>query len=257
MAILTFDENRRIYYERIKGRSNAPFLVFLHEGLGCTAMWKGFPKRLCQITGCPGLVYDRLGYGKSSALTSIRTIHYLHDYGLNELPRIIKKLIPKLPFVLIGHSDGGSIALIYGAEKPALLLGIITEAAHIFVEPETVRGIRRTLELFEEGKLNGLNKYHGGKTEGIFRAWSDTWSSDWFRHWNIEYLLPSIECPSLIIQGKNDTYATEEHVHAIVSQTAGQSEAYFVPNCGHSPHGEKQKEVLQKMSFFVQGLCDG
>ncbi len=254
MTIISCTLTNQIYYEEIEGDPEYPLLVFLHEGLGCCAMWKDFPRQLCRKTGCPGLIYDRLGYGRSSPMMSPRTIHYIHDSALQELPGVLEKCIPRRPFVLIGHSDGGSISLIFGAERPAGLKGIITEAAHVFVEPLTVAGIHRVDEAYKKGEMKGLAKYHGDKTDGIFRAWADTWLSDWFRPWNIEYLLPSIECPMLVIQGRADQYGTERQVEVIVSKVSGRAESVLLDNCGHSPHGEMPEAVLGVMTGFVRQI---
>jgi pimeloyl-ACP methyl ester carboxylesterase len=256
MSYLQLNDNKNIYYRFIEGNSNNPCLIFLHEGLGCTTMWKDFPDRLCHKTQCPGLVYDRLGYGKSSPLSRTRTIHYMHDYALNELPKVIENIIPNNPFILIGHSDGGSISLIFGSEKPALLKGIITEAAHVFVEPETLKGIEAADEAYEKGYFSNLSKYHGEKTHSIFKAWAGTWRSKWFKYWNIEYLLPSIECPLLVIQGCQDQYGSSRQVESIVSKSAGNATAVLVEDCGHSPHQEQTEKVLQIMSDFITTCQD-
>lgn len=254
MTIISCTRTNQIYYEEIEGDPEYPTLVFLHEGLGCCAMWKDFPRQLCRKTGCPGLIYDRLGYGRSSPMTSPRTIHYIHDSALQELPGVLERCIPRRPFILIGHSDGGSISLIFGAERPAGLKGIVTEAAHVFVEPLTVAGIRKVDEAYKTGEMKGLAKYHGDKTDGIFRAWADTWLSDWFRPWNIEYLLPSIECPMLVIQGRADQYGTERQVEVIVSKVSGRAESVLLDNCGHSPHGEMPEAVLGVITGFVRQI---
>lgn len=251
MPTLKRDDGRHIHYQFIHGDTTRPYLVFLHEGLGCGALWGRFPELLCKASGCPGLVYDRLGYGKSSPLKHRRTIHYLHEYALVELPFLLKNVIPDRPIILIGHSDGGSISLIYGAERPPLLKGIITEAAHVFVDPETIAGIRVADKAWEEGKLKGLAKYHGDKTETIFKAWSETWLSDWFRHWNIEYLLPSIEVPVFVLQGRNDQYGTEDQVNTIVSKSGGAAYSAIIENAAHAPHLEAEQEVLDAMSAFI------
>ena len=156
MSYIKLNSDKNIYYRLIEGNGNNPYLIFLHEGLGCSAMWKDYPDQLCHKTKCPGLVYDRLGYGKSSPLNRTRTIHYMHYYALNELPRVIEDIIPNKPFILIGHSDGGSVSLIFGSEKPAFLKAIITEAAHVFVEPETLKGIEAADEAYDKGNLKSL-----------------------------------------------------------------------------------------------------
>ncbi len=231
MPIAQINEALSLYFRLIQGDQDKPVLVFLHEGLGCDAMLKDFPDLLCKATGFPGLVYDRQGYGKSSPLNHTRTIDYLHDYSLKELPELLNAAIPGRPFILIGHSDGGSISLIYGAQRPPLLKGIITEAAHVFVEPETIAGIIDAVEAWEKGLLTGLSKYHGDKTETIFKAWSVTWLADWFQGWNIEYLLPDIHAPLLVIQGADDQYASIEQVNSIVSKTSGKAQMEMVENC--------------------------
>ena len=254
LSTLNLGIAKTIYYELIEGHPNRPCLVFLHEGLGCSAMWQDFPKRLCLKTGCPGLLYDRLGYGQSSPLDYERTIHYVHDYALNELPGVLDAVIPDRPYILVGHSDGGSIGLIYGSERSPWLKGIVSEAAHVFIEPETIEGIRVADEAFERGKFKSLHTYHGPKTRQIFKAWSETWLSQSFSHWNIEYLLPSITCPLLVIQGRQDQYGTERQVNSIVSKSSGRAEAFLVDACGHAPHSEHPDLLIAKISEFIAQL---
>jgi pimeloyl-ACP methyl ester carboxylesterase len=253
VAMLELGEAHQIYYELIDGAPEKPYLVFLHDALGCTAMWKNFPRRLCHETACPGLVYDRLGCGQSSPLTKPRTAHYLRDYALNELREMLAHLIPDRDYFLIGHSDGGSIGLIFAAEKPPRLRGLITEAAHVLVEEETLAGIRVAAEAYRAGKMHGVAKYHGDKTDGIFRAWADTWLADWFRHWNIKHLLPSIECPVLAIQGTEDQYGTADQVDSIAS-TVMHGRKTMVEGCGHIPHHEQPDVVFTSMRDFLLPL---
>lgn len=254
-STLPTDTFHRLYYHFIAGDTALPHLVFLHEGLGCSAMWGDFPAKLCTITGCPGLVYDRLGYGKSPALRHKRTIHYLHNYALLELPELLEQVLPDTPYILIGHSDGGSIALIFAGERPPLLKGIITEAAHIYVEEQTLAGIRVADEAWAQGKLRGLARYHGDKTETLYRAWSETWLADWFQSWNIEYLLPSIKAPLLVIQGADDQYASPDHASCITSHTSGYAHMEIVDACAHVPHIEAQAAVMRLMADFIARIC--
>lgn len=255
MPILNLSAETDIYYELIDGDRAKPCLVFLHEGLGCCAMWKDFPLLLCQATGCRGLLYDRNGYGQSSPLAQRRQLHYLHDYALCELPQVLAALIPGHDYFLVGHSDGGSIALIHAAQQPPRLRGIITEAAHVFVENVTLDGIRTADAAFGEGKLGALAKYHDEKTAGIFKAWSDTWLSYGFQFWNIEYLLPSIMCPALVVQGTQDQYGSAAQVDAIVAQTPSAMPA-MVEQCGHTPHQEQPQALLALMEGFLRGRMD-
>jgi pimeloyl-ACP methyl ester carboxylesterase len=254
MSTLILGEQEHIFYEQYAGAANSPCLIFLHEGLGCAAQWRDFPARLCERTGCPGLVYDRLGYGKSSPLSRPRTIHYLHQYALHELPRIIEALLPNQPFFLIGHSDGGSISLIFGAERFPHLQGIITEAAHVFVEQAALEGIRKTDTAFAHGRLAGLRRYHGKKTEELYTAWSATWQSPWFASWNIEYLLPAIAVPVLVLQGRDDQYGTEAQVQAIVSGVGRRATPVLLADCKHAPHQESPELVLDLMAGYIDRI---
>jgi len=257
MPTLKIKENHIVHYQLLEGDPALPYLVFLHEGLGCTAMWRDFPELLCKATGCPGLLYDRLGYGKSSALPHRRTIHYLHISALHELPQLLHGVIPETPYILIGHSDGGSISLIHGAEQPFFLRGIISEAAHVFVDQATIAGIKSAEEAWTQGKLKGLAHYHGEKTETVFKAWSKTWLSAWFRHWNIEYLLPSITVPMLVIHGNNDQYGLIDQAECIALHSADPAQLQIIADCAHAPHAEAQPVVEKLMTDFIVQVTNG
>jgi pimeloyl-ACP methyl ester carboxylesterase len=252
---LVLDEQRLLFYELLAGESNRPWLVFLHEGLGSVAQWGDFPLRLCQRTRCPGLVYDRLGHGRSSALVQPRTSRYLHEYALDELPQVLAGLIPGQQFLLIGHSDGGSISLIFGAEKPANLLGIITAAAHVMVEQVTVDGVAQAVAAWGQGKLKkGLARCHGDKSEMLFRAWAQTWTSPRFRSWSIEDLLPAIAAPLLVLQGRDDQYGTPAQVERIATRSGGPATPLFLESCGHSPHLDQSAQTLELMAGFIEQM---
>ncbi len=254
MPYIQIDTTHKVYFQTIAGETDLPYLVFLHEGLGCTAMWGKFPEHLCNATGCPALLYDRQGFGLSSPCHRPRTIHYLHHSALYELPAVLDRLLPDSSYLLIGHSDGGTIALMHAAERPPGLLGTITEAAHICVDQKTISGIKSAENAWKEGRLQGLRKFHGDKTETMFRAWSETWLSEWFRLWNIEYLLPSIESPLLVIQGKNDHYGSQDQAKMIAFKSSGAVQMEFVENCDHIPHLEAQSVVLTLMTEFIEKL---
>jgi len=241
----------RIRYQIIDGNPHKPYLVFLHEGLGCIEMWKEFPQRLCERTGCPGLLYDRQGYGQSSPLTKDRDIGYIHAYAREELTVLLDSVLPGRPVLLVGHSDGASIALIYGAAERPRLTGIISEAAHVFVEDVTTAGIRSAYRRYQQRGAPGLVKYHGDKTDTIFRAWAEVWISDWFQAWNIASLLPAVHCPVLSLQGADDAYGTAHQVEAIVSRVSGPAEPLILEDCGHTPHLEKPGPVLAAMQRFI------
>ena len=245
----------KLHCEVVANDPALPYLVFLHEGLGCTTLWKDFPEKLCTTVGCSGLVYDRLGHGQSPADSQPRTIHYLHRHALEELPQVLAEAIPGKPYILIGHSDGGSIALLHAAERPPLLRGVVTMAAHVLVEPQTVVGIEETVRAYREGRLRGLTRHHGDKTERLFSAWADTWRSPWFATWNIEYALASITCPLLVIQGEDDQYGSKLQVERIVAGVSGPVTPALLPGCGHAPHRDREEEVIALIRDFFAPLC--
>lgn len=253
MPMLELDD-ARLNYMLIEGDARKPLLVFLHEGLGSIALWKGFPERLCAATGCAGLVYDRLGYGLSSPQSAPRSIHYLHQSALAELPAVMQRLAPGRDHVVVGHSDGGSIALIYAAERPPGLRGLITAAAHVFVEDMTLEGIHVALQAHSAGRLRALARYHGDKAAVVFSAWADTWLAPWFRQWNIEYLLPAIACPLLAIQGSGDQYGSQAQLDAIEGG-APAARQLVLADCGHSPHLEQPEATVQAMAAFIDSLA--
>jgi pimeloyl-ACP methyl ester carboxylesterase len=231
-----------------------PVLVFLHEALGSIEMWHDFPTTLVESTGCDALIYDRWGHGKSDPLDAKRTLRYVHDEALISLPEILRKSNVN-DVILIGHSDGGSIALIFAAEHTEVVRGVISEAAHVFVEEITLEGIRQAVKIYETTNLpEKLSRYHDDNTEKIFRAWWDTWLSPEFKRWNIEDCLPRIECPVLVIQGEDDQYGTEAQVEAIASQVTGPAKSLLIPNCSHIPHKQARDTVVQEMTEFILKL---
>jgi pimeloyl-ACP methyl ester carboxylesterase len=225
-------------------------LIFLHEALGSIGQWKRFPQLLCNQLGCRGLIYERQGYGNSSALTQKRNNTYLEDYALIEMPFVIKKLLPAEKLILIGHSDGGSIALLYASKFSQNICGIVTMAAHVFVEKETVNGIYPAIEAYKAGKLAGLQKYHGEKTDELFRAWSETWLSEDYQTWNITSQIKQ-NVPSFILQGKQDEYGTEEQLKAIKHQLP-QAETMLLEGIFHQPHLEQTKAISELIFSWIQ-----
>ena len=252
MTRVKFGCNQEVYQVMLPGKTDRPVLVFLHEGLGSVAQWRDFPARLCERTGCPGLVYDRVGHGLSSPLAHKRSIHYLHGHALHELPGVLDALIPGRPYLLIGHSDGGSIALIAAAERSPLVKGIITMAAHVLVEACSLTGIEAARAAYARGALRqALQRYHGEKVDTLFHAWADTWTSPWFRSWNIEYLLPSIDAPLLVLQGRDDPYGSRSQVDRIVDHSGGSATPLLIEDCGHAPYREAPELCLDLMSCFI------
>ncbi|MDG1914939.1 MAG: alpha/beta hydrolase [Crocinitomix sp.] len=226
-------------------------IIFLHEGLGSIAQWKNFPKLVCTATNSYGLVYERHGQGISAGSLLNRSTDYL-EQGAEELAKVIEKLVPaKYDLILYGHSDGGSIALTYAANHPTKLIGIITEAAHVFVEDITVEGVKAALPYFHKGKFDGLKKYHGESYKEVFMAWNNIWLNPAFKSWNICDLLKQISCGQLIIQGQDDQYGSLKQVETIAELTCGKSTIFTPKNCNHAPHKENEKEILSKVTLFL------
>jgi pimeloyl-ACP methyl ester carboxylesterase len=249
------------------GINNGPTLVFLHEGLGSIAQWKTFPGDLCRTTGCAGFLYERFGYGMPEAPSSPdsdsdpASTHGLSPWPLDYLEkeaRILDEILEicevKNP-LLIGHSDGGTIALIHAAMHSRKLVGVITEAAHIFVEEITIRGISRVVSAYERGGLKEkLARYHGERTDSVFRRWSERWLDPQFRSWNMKNLLGSITCPVLVIQGRKDEFATLAQVEGIKNGVSGPVKTAIIDGARHIPHLQAEQRVLRKMGKFIPSL---
>ncbi len=250
---------RRLHVERIEPPDAAgPTLVFLHEGLGSIAQWKDFPTQLCLICGLPGLVYERWGFGNSEPLSEPRGGDYLRYEALASLPAVLECCGIRERPILIGHSDGGTIALLFAAAYPKRLQAIITEAAHVYVEDVTLAGIRIAKHLYETTDLKErLTRFHGANTDAMFRSWCDTWLQPEFRDWNMTAELKKITCPAFLIQGEDDEYATPAHVANIAAGIAGPVETLLLPECAHVPHHQARARVLAAMEQFIGQVVDG
>lgn len=246
--------HQKIYFEYQSSYKNRATIVFLHDSLGSTQLWRDFPSRLSQALQCNILVYDRIGYGKSDAMkTHIRPQNYMEVEAdiLNEV--LLKLNINNA--ILFGHSDGGTIALIAAAKYPEKIDAVICEAGHIFVEEITLKGVSDALLAYKKTNLpERLKKYHGDKVDMLFKAWTEIWLKDDFKSWNIECLLPEITCPLLFIQGANDEYGTLNQVEKTISKVSGKSEKYIIENVGHTPHKEVPDLVLYKTVSFLNLL---
>ncbi len=258
IRFLTVDGRRLEMDWHGPGPDAAPTLVFLHEGLGCVGMWKGFPRQLAEATGCGALVYSRAGYGRSDPCDLPRPLRYMHDEGLSVLPEVLAAAGVR-ECILVGHSDGGSIALVYaGGTEAVPLRGVITEAAHVFCEDLSVRSITAAREAYLGGDLRaGLARYHGDNVECAFRGWNDAWLDPEFRHWNLEAYLPGVRVPVLALQGEDDAYGTRAQVEAIAGQVGGGAEVMLLTDCGHAPHRDQPGKTLAAMTRFVTAVLGG
>lgn len=233
----------------------AATLVFLHEGLGCAGLWKDVPALLAARLGLGAVAYSRAGYGGSSPITLPRSADYLRPEATEVLPAVLTALGIRRA-VLIGHSDGGSIALLAaGLLDDARIAGIVTEAAHVFVEEITLAGIRDARRAWETTDLRDrLARWHGANVDTAFHGWNDTWQTDAYRNWTMEDALPGVRVPALVIQGVDDQYGTEAQVDAICAGVRGPVRKMMVADCGHVPHFEQKQTVLDAMAAFVAEL---
>ncbi|MCF8465894.1 MAG: alpha/beta hydrolase [Sneathiella sp.] len=231
-----------------------PVLVFLHEGLGCTALWRDFPDQLCAATRCAGLIYSRFGYGKSDPCVLPRPLDYMEREAADLLPQVLA-YFGISNFILVSHSDGASIALIYAGLKGQISpRSLVVMAPHVFCEDISIRGIETAKQAFEQGNLKSkLEKFHGNNTECAFRGWNDAWLSPLFRKWTIESFLPEIAVPILAIQGLDDAYGTLAQIDAIERSVAGSFQKQLLESCGHNPWLEKRADVLKRASEFIKG----
>lgn len=243
----------RLEYQQFNPPQEADLtLVLLHEGLGCVAMWKDFPRQLASMTGCRVLVYSRVGYGGSDSCWLPRPLSFMHDEGLHVLPKILAAAdIQKT--ILVGHSDGASIALINaGGIIDTRLQGLILMAPHVFVEELTISSIRAAKTAYETTDLRErLARYHGDNVDCAFWGWNRAWLDPEFLSWNLEAYLPKIEVPVLLLQGEQDNYGTIRQLETIVEQLPQRAEMVLLPECGHSVFRDRPAETLQAIVNFI------
>ena len=239
-----------IDYRWIPGDAARPVLVFLHEGLGSVAMWRDFPDRIAAASGASALVYSREGYGDSSPAAGPFPFRYMHVEAELRLPAVLGALGIVRP-ILIGHSDGGSIALIYAGAFPEAAGGLVVMAPHIFIEDCTLAAVGAARRAFERTDLRDrLARYHRDP-DGAFEAWNGAWLRPEFRAWNIEAYLGAVRAPLLAIQGEGDPYGTPAQVRRTVAQVAGPAELLLLPDCGHVPWREAPAAVADAVIGFV------
>jgi len=224
-------------------------LVFLHEGLGSVAQWRDTPAAIARATGLPAFVYSRRGYGRSAPVSVPRPLSYMHDEAA-ALPAIFGDAGITEP-ILIGHSDGASIAIIAAGEGHVAPRALVVIAPHVFVEDVSVASIAAARDAYEHGDLRErLAKYHAD-VDGAFWGWNRAWLDPGFRSWNLEAYLRRIEVPTLIVQGTADQYGTLAQVRAIERHLAGPVETLLVEGAGHAPFRDAPAEVVARIADFV------
>jgi pimeloyl-ACP methyl ester carboxylesterase len=244
---------QRLEYRLIGPRpGEAPTLVVLHEGLGCVGMWGDFPDRLAAATGCGVFVYSREGYGRSSAATLPRQLDFMHVEARETLPKILDA-IGFQRGLLVGHSDGASIAAIFaGSVQDHRVTGLALMAPHFIVEPETSAAIAEMRETYETTGLRArLARYHDD-VDATVRGWSDVWLKGDFRSWDLSEDLAYIRVPVLIIQGDDDQYGTKRQIEIAQEECYCPVEVLMLPGIRHAPHREGAEATLNAIVDFVK-----
>jgi pimeloyl-ACP methyl ester carboxylesterase len=212
-------------------------------------MWRDFPSRVAHASGCDAVVYSRWGYGKSDPLVGDRDVGYMHDEALVTLPALLDRLRLQRP-ILVGHSDGASIALIHAGASARPLAGVVAMAPHVFVEDLSVASIEAAKVAYETTDLRArLARYHDD-VDSAFRGWNRIWLHPDFRAWNIEAVLAKIDCPVLAIQGEDDEYGTMAQVRAI-ERRVRDADIVALADCRHSPHRDQPQATLDAITAFV------
>lgn len=240
----------RVEYEDVPGDPALAPLLFLHEGLGSVRLWRGFPRRLAGATGRRAVAYSRLGHGGSDLPPAKRTPRYMHEEAAEVVPVLRGRLGLERP-VLVGHSDGGSIALLHAAGHD--VSGLVVLAPHVFVEDAGLRGIEQARRDYVDGDLRTRMARHHRDPDVTFWNWNDGWLDGAFRDWDIRPELAAITCPVLGVQGTADPYGTVVHVEAVRDAAAGPV-TLRVLDCGHAPHLERPGEVDAAVTAFLRGL---
>ena len=227
-------------------------IVMLHEGLGSVSMWRDFPHRVAHATGRDIVVYSRAGYGRSSPATLPRGVRYMHDEALVALPQLLDALGIVRP-ILLGHSDGASIALIHAGRSGRPVAGLALMAPHVLVEDLSVASIEAAKVAWRTTDLRARLARHHDDVDAAFTGWNDIWLHPDFRAWNIEAEVRGLGCPVLAIQGEDDEYGTMDQVERI-ARLAPDVELVRLADCRHSPHRDQPEAVLEALVRFCDRL---
>ena len=226
--------------------------MLLHEGLGSVSAWRDLPETLRQATSRRVIAYSRFGHGSSDPPPAPRTPAFFHEEAYDVLPQVLTQLDVEEP-ILVGHSDGASIALVHAGARP--VRGLVLLAPHVVVEDVTLAAIRETRDRFETGDLRQRLSRHHNDPDAAFRGWCDVWLDPAFRSWTLEPDAERVDCPALLIQGVDDPYGTLDQLDRIEARVQGPVFRKVVPG-GHSPHRDAPGEVLREVVRFL-GAVDG
>lgn len=245
----------RIEFRWVGEAGATPLLVFLHEGLGSLSLWKDFPARLCAAAACRGLVYSRPGYGRSTPRADDErwAPNFMHRQALEVLPALLTELgvdVAAHPPWLFGHSDGGSIALLYAARFPDRCAGLVVVSPHVYVEDVTLASIEAAREAYAQTDLRERLARHHDDPDSAFFGWNDAWLDPAFRAWSIAAELDAIVCPVLAVQGVDDEYGSLEQIRGI-ARRASQAELLELSDCGHSAHRDQPAALIRAAARFV------
>ncbi len=226
-------------------------IVFLHDALGAISLWRDLPERLCAAAGRDGLVYDRLGYGRSDPWPVPPGLDFFDVETRQSLPEVLRQAGIVRP-ILFGHSDGATIALLFAAAFPEVPAAVVAVAGHVFIEEETVAGVEEAAVAWRTSDLPvRLARHHGEKAEAVFRFWSETWRDPAFRGFSAVDAIRPIRCPLLVLQGEKDEHASAAQVEAIASAVSGPVRTVLLPGLGHFPHREDPERVIEETTSFL------
>ncbi|MGE5515735.1 MAG: alpha/beta fold hydrolase [Bacteroidota bacterium] len=235
-------------------RDGAPVLVFLHEGLGSVSLWRDFPDQVAAATGLAAFVFSRQGYGGSSPIALPRPLDYLEREGRDVLPRVLDAA-GIASAILIGHSDGASIALVHAAlDRSGRVRAVAALAPHTFVEDVCLAAIAQVRESYAASLRPRLERHHGANVDNAFYGWNDTWLHPGFKAMDLRPLLPAITVPALVIQGDDDEYASAAQVDEVVAGVGGAVRGLMLPACGHSPQRDQPAAVIAAIAELVRPL---
>jgi pimeloyl-ACP methyl ester carboxylesterase len=235
----------------------APTIVMLHEGLGCVGLWGDFPDRLAAATGAGVFVYSRAGYGRSSPVALPRPLTFMHEEAREVLPRLLTA-IGFCRGLLLGHSDGASIAALYaGSVEDHRVRGLVLMAPHFFTEDMGIAEIARAREAYASTDLRAkLARWHAD-VDNAFRGWNDAWLDPGFRQWDITEALAYIRVPILIVQGEDDQYGTVRQIEVAQEECYCPVEVALLPRTRHAPHREAPEATIAAVTAFTDRLLRG
>lgn len=231
----------------------SPVLLF-HDSLGCVALWRDFPERLCRATGRRVIAYDRLGFGLSDARTDRLSLEFIAQEAVAVLPDLQRSLAFER-FVALGHSVGGGMAVHAAAQWTRHCDALITAAAQTFPEGRTLSAIAAAREFFSDpAQFQRLERYHGAKAGWVLDAWTESWLSPAFASWSLAPVLPRVRCPALVLHGSEDEYGSACHPLLIGDLSGGQARVEILPGVGHVPHRDHPEQTVSLIAEFLAAL---